>query len=151
MARHQLAADRLCLEITETEILSSVTSLSDLHVLHELGCSLVIDDFGTGYSSLTRLIDLPVDVVKIDRSFIAGVGVDLRPTAVVSATLLLAHDLRQLSIAEGVETEQQRRWLTDAGCTHAQGFLLARPMPAPEFISLTTTTNHVASGALCSR
>ncbi len=141
LSRHGLLAHRLCLEITETEIMSSVRTLEHLHALHDLGCALVVDDFGTGYSSLSRLIDLPVDVVKIDRSFIAGVGVDFRPTAVVSATLLLAHDLRQGSIAEGVETAEQHRWLIDAGCTHAQGFLLGTPQPAPAFIDLAARAN----------
>ncbi len=143
LTRHGASADRLCLEITETEIMSSSATMAHLQALHELGCSLVVDDFGTGYSSLSRLVDLPVDVVKIDRSFIAGVGLDPRPTAVVSATLLLTHDLRQDSIAEGVETQQQHRWLIEAGCTHAQGFLLAKPMPSPAFIDLTARTNHL--------
>ena len=142
LRRHALSAHRVCLEITETEIMSSRSTLEHLHALHELGCPLVVDDFGTGYSSLSRLIDLPVDTVKIDRSFIAGVGLDPRPTAVVSATLLLAHDLRQGSIAEGVETAQQHRWLIEAGCTHAQGFLLGAPQPAEAFIDLTTRTNN---------
>ena len=136
LRENKLDASRLCLEITETEISSSSGTLRQLHALHELGCQLAIDDFGTGYSSLSRLVDLPVDAVKIDKSFIAGVGSDPRPTAIVSATLLLAHDLHQVSIAEGVETEAQHRWLLEAGCTHAQGYLLSRPVPADEFIDL---------------
>lgn len=141
LGRHGLSADRLCLEITETEIMSSSSISAHLLALHQLGCALVVDDFGTGYSSLSRLIDLPVDVVKVDRSFVAGIGVDSRPTAVISATLLLAHNLRQLSIAEGVETIEQHRWLIEAGCTHAQGFLLGRPEPAAVFIDLTSREN----------
>ncbi len=141
LRRQGLTADQLCLEITETEIMSSVRTLEHLRALHELGCPLVVDDFGTGYSSLSRLIDLPVDVVKIDRSFIAGVGVDPRPTAVVSATLVLTHELRQASVAEGVETAEQHRWLIEAGCTYAQGFLLGVPQPAAAFIDLTTRAN----------
>ncbi|MFP5347412.1 MAG: EAL domain-containing protein [Actinomycetes bacterium] len=130
---HDVAPGRLRLEITETELMSSARSLEHLEALHRLGCSLVVDDFGTGYSSLSRLIDLPIDVVKIDQSFISGLGVDPRPTAVVSAAILLAHDLRQGVVAEGVETEDQRRWLSNAGCTFAQGFGIARPMPAGDF------------------
>ncbi len=141
LTRHGLTADRLCLEITETEIMSNNSTLQHLDALHQLGCPLVVDDFGTGYSSLSRLIDFPVDAVKIDRSFIAGIGIDPRPTAVVSATLLLARNLRQLSIAEGVETVEQHRWLIEAGCTHAQGFLLGRPQPAADFIDLTSRAN----------
>ncbi len=135
-ARQGVSVDRLCVEITETEIMSSSGTLEQLHAVHELGCTLVVDDFGTGYSSLSRLIDLPVDVVKIDRTFIAGVGLDPRPSAVVSATLLLAHDLRQTTIAEGVETAQQHRWLVEAGCTYAQGFGIAPPVPAHAFADL---------------
>ncbi len=136
LTRHRVHPARLCVEITETAFMSSAGTLEQLHAVHELGCTLVVDDFGTGYSSLSRLIDLPVDVVKIDRSFIAGVGLDPRPSAVVSATLLLAHDLRQLTIAEGVETAQQHRWLVEAGCTHAQGFGIAPPVPADTFAEL---------------
>ncbi len=132
LERHDVDAARLRLEITESELMSASATLEHLDALHRLGCSLVVDDFGTGYSSLSRLIDLPIDVVKIDRSFISGVGLDPRPTAVVSAAILLAHDLRQGVVAEGVETDEQRRWLLEAGCTYAQGFGIAPPVPASD-------------------
>jgi diguanylate cyclase (GGDEF)-like protein/PAS domain S-box-containing protein len=140
LATHGLEPQRLRLEITETELMNDARTLGQLQALHTLGCSLVIDDFGTGYSSLSRLIDLPVDIVKIDRSFISGIGVDPRPTAVVSAALLLAHDLRHAAIAEGVETAGQRRWLVEAGCTFAQGFGIGRPVPAAAFPAPSTVT-----------
>jgi diguanylate cyclase (GGDEF)-like protein len=136
LEHHDVAAERLCLEITETEIMSGARVVEHIHALHALGCCLVVDDFGTGYSSLSRLIDLPVGVVKIDRSFITGVGEDPRATAVVSATLLLAHDLRQRAIAEGVETAEQLQWLVEAGCSFAQGFLLSRAVPRETLVEV---------------
>ena len=121
----------VCLEITETALMADAElSLAILEQLHERGLRLAIDDFGTGYSSLTYLKRFPVDVIKVDRSFVAGLGVDPDDTAIVRTIVSMAEALRLEVTAEGVETEEQRAELVALGCDRAQGFLLARPEPA---------------------
>jgi len=100
--------------------------------LHAWGLSLAIDDFGTGYSSLARLKHLPVDILKIDRSFIHDVDRDEDSGRMVEAMIQLAHGLGMVALAEGIETEGELAFLRAAGCTRGQGFLFARPMPAAE-------------------
>jgi diguanylate cyclase (GGDEF)-like protein len=118
----------LCLEITETTLMADADlSLEVLARLKHLGIRLAVDDFGTGYSSLAYLRRFPVDVVKIDRSFVAGLGGDPDDTAIVSAILHLAEALGLGTTAEGVETPGQLAELRRLGCRRAQGFLLARP------------------------
>lgn len=109
-----------------------------LRRLKDLGVHLAIDDFGTGYSSLSYLKRLPIDVVKIDQSFIAGLGRDAEDSAIVAAVVGLTHTLGLRSLAEGVETVEQRRILIDLGCELAQGYLFARPASVAQ-LSLTTT------------
>ena len=104
-----------------------------LQALHELGITLAVDDFGTGYSSLAYVKDLPVTVVKIDRSFVAPLGRDPRDLAIVRGIIDLAHNIDLTVVAEGVETEQQYRELVALGCDFAQGFHLGRPQP-PELL-----------------
>ncbi len=99
--------------------------------LRSRGIGVAIDDFGTGHSSLARLRDLPVDTVKLDRSFIAPLP-GQAAQALVDAFLRLARGLSLQTVAEGVETAEQRDQLMTAGCDAAQGFLFARPMPADE-------------------
>ena len=99
--------------------------------LHELGITLAVDDFGTGYSSLAYVKDLPVTVVKIDRSFVAPLGRDPRDLAIVRGIIDLAHNIDLHVVAEGVETEEQYQHLVALGCDYAQGFHLGRPQ-APE-------------------
>jgi diguanylate cyclase (GGDEF)-like protein/PAS domain S-box-containing protein len=124
----------LCLEITETTLMADAeVSLAVLEKLRGLGVSLAIDDFGTGYSSLSYLKRFPVSVVKVDRSFVDGLGSDLDDTAIVSAIVGMARSLGLDVTAEGVETDVQVDELLRLGCTHAQGFLLGRPVPAGEF------------------
>ena len=101
-----------------------------LAVIKRLGVKLSIDDFGTGYSSLAYLRRYPVDVLKIDRSFIAGLGKDLEDSAIVAALVSLADTLGLTTIAEGVETELQRESLLVLGCTRAQGYFFGRPVAA---------------------
>jgi diguanylate cyclase (GGDEF)-like protein/PAS domain S-box-containing protein len=121
----------LCLEITETTLMSEpATSLEVLEKLRGLGVELAVDDFGTGYSSLAYLKRLPVHVVKIDRSFVDGLGRDPDDTAIVAAIMGLAGALGLEVTAEGVETERQLEELRRLGCHRIQGFLLARPEPA---------------------
>jgi EAL domain-containing protein (putative c-di-GMP-specific phosphodiesterase class I) len=107
-----------------------------LRRLREVGVRLAIDDFGSGHSSLSRLRDLDVDLLKIDRTFLDGVGDDERAARLVRATLDLAEALDTTAVAEGVETEAQRQFLVDGGCALAQGFHLARPLPVEQVTSL---------------
>ena len=104
-------------------------SLGVLRRLHELGVKLAIDDFGTGYSSLTYVKQLPVDVLKIDRSFVDGLGRKTEDSAIVAAVVRLAATLHQTAVAEGVETGLQLSELRRLDCPMAQGFLLGRPAP----------------------
>jgi EAL domain-containing protein (putative c-di-GMP-specific phosphodiesterase class I) len=92
---------------------------------------LVLDDFGTGYSSLTHLTRYPIEAVKVDSSFVAGLGTSARETAVVSAVIALGAELGVKVVAEGVETEEQLSLLAPTGCYGVQGYLFDRPAPAP--------------------
>ena len=118
------------LEITESVLMDDVeTAHRALAGLHALGVNLVVDDFGTGYSSLSYLQLFPVDLLKIDQSFVAGLGTNKGDTAIVTAVLSLAHALGIRAVAEGVETAAQLAELRRLGCDLAQGFHLARPQP----------------------
>ncbi|MBI2704432.1 MAG: EAL domain-containing protein [Actinobacteria bacterium] len=123
----------LCLEITETTLMADPeVSLDVLRSLRGLGVQLAVDDFGTGYSSLSYLKQFPVTVLKIDRSFVDGLGRDPDDTAIVAAIVSLAKALRIGVTAEGVETQQQLDELRRLGCRRVQGYLLARPAPAAD-------------------
>jgi diguanylate cyclase (GGDEF)-like protein len=125
-----LEADRLWLEITESALVIDPDSTGRvLNELRALGVHLAIDDFGTGYSSLLSLKRFPVELVKIDRSFIEGLGHDPDSDAIVTAVLRLAQSLNLGTIAEGVETELQHRRLIERGCRLAQGYRLGQPRP----------------------
>ena len=97
-----------------------------------MGVSLAIDDFGTGFSSLSRLAHLPLDVLKIDRSFVWAIETDPRQRAIVEGLIPMAKALGLSVMAEGVETEAQADWLRRVGCDRAQGFLYVPPLPAAE-------------------
>ena len=127
--------ESLCFEITENALLDAAgATLRSLEALRERGVRLAIDDFGTGHSSLTWLRRLPADIVKIDRSFIAGLGTEPGDTAIVRAVIDLGQALGLTTVAEGVETPEQLDALRELGCDGAQGFWLARP-GGPEAIS----------------
>ena len=123
------------LEVTESVFLRDEDDavLADLHRVRAAGVTVAIDDFGTGYSSLARLRMLPVDKVKLDRSFIARLGREAGAEAIVRAMVALGHGLGLQVTAEGVEEEFQLRFLQSAGCDGAQGFLVGRPVQAHEF------------------
>ena len=131
LARAAVPPQALTLEITESVLMEEVEATAEtLRLLKQLGVGLSIDDFGTGYSSLSYLKQFPVDVVKIDRSFVGGLGTDPDDHAIVHAVVSLAHALSLEAVAEGVETERQLHELRRLGCDGAQGFLLGRPEPA---------------------
>jgi diguanylate cyclase (GGDEF)-like protein len=128
-----LEAEDLQLEMTESVLMDDAPStITVLETLHDLGVRLSIDDFGTGYSSLAYLRRFPVDVLKIDRTFVAGLGKNLEDSAIVAAVVNLADTLGFTTIAEGVETDLQRSCLVGLGCTRAQGHLFAPAAAAPE-------------------
>jgi EAL domain-containing protein (putative c-di-GMP-specific phosphodiesterase class I) len=121
----------LQLELTEDSLVAdAITARTILGRLRDLGVGLAIDDFGTGYSSLAHLTDLPVDEIKIDRRFVAGLADHTAESAIVRSTIALAHDLGLRVVAEGVETSSVLAALADLGCDAVQGFLLGRPTPA---------------------
>lgn len=127
---------RLCLEITETAALDDPdATVPRLERLRAAGVSIVLDDFGTGHSSIGRLHRLPVDKVKIDRSFVTGLPHDPDSRRIVEVVLRLAEGLDLEVIAEGVERAEQRRALLELGCRRAQGHLFARPAPAEELLA----------------
>jgi EAL domain-containing protein (putative c-di-GMP-specific phosphodiesterase class I) len=124
-------AGRLELEITESALMRDISAGRDcLLQLRQLGVRIAVDDFGTGYSSLSYLSTLPVNRLKIDQSLTHGMIADTRTAAIVGTIIALGQQLGLEVLAEGVETEQQRQALRDAGCLQAQGYLLGRPMPA---------------------
>jgi diguanylate cyclase (GGDEF)-like protein len=128
-----LKPESICLELTESALMgAAANSLECLYALKDLGVYVGIDDFGTGHSSLARLRSLPVEVLKVDRSFIDGLGTEREDSAVVAAILSLAHALGLHVIAEGVETPLQAHQLAALGCSVAQGFLWSPAVPAAE-------------------
>jgi diguanylate cyclase (GGDEF)-like protein len=131
LRRTGLPAQALWLEITESGVMEDLeVALITLRGLRALGVTMSIDDFGTGYSSLSYLNRLPVGILKIDRSFISGVGEDGANEPIVRAVLAMAHAMGHLVVAEGVETEVQRDWLRSLGCDLAQGYYYGAPRPA---------------------
>jgi len=125
------------LELTESVLMENAQSAIDmLGALNDMGLRLAIDDFGTGYSSLNYLKRFPLNALKIDQSFIAALTPHGDGGAITSAIIRLGHELGLDIIAEGVETEEQLRFLRDQRCDLAQGYLIARPLPEPQATSL---------------
>jgi diguanylate cyclase (GGDEF)-like protein len=130
-----MEASNLCLEITESVVVQETdAALEALDALRALGVLIAIDDFGTGYSSLRLLKGVPADLLKIDRSFVAGLGTDPQDTSIVRTVIRLADALGMDAVAEGVETPVQLAALREAGCRYAQGFHFAEPAPADEIV-----------------
>ena len=131
MQQTGIDADSLWLEITETALMSDTHAAgASLRELRGLGLHVSVDDFGTGYSSLTYLKRFPVEAIKIDRSFVAGLGLEADDTSIVEAVIGLGHSLGVLVIAEGVETPLQLTRLRELACDKAQGYLFGRPRNA---------------------
>ncbi|HNG86574.1 bifunctional diguanylate cyclase/phosphodiesterase, partial [Accumulibacter sp.] len=129
-----LSAQFLELEITEGAIMSHAeNSLQVLSNLRAMGLRVVIDDFGTGYSSLAHLKRLPLDKLKVDRSFVLGLPHGAEDCAITRAVIGLAHSLQLTVIAEGVERDEQREFLAREGCDEIQGYLTGRPMPFDDY------------------
>jgi diguanylate cyclase (GGDEF)-like protein/PAS domain S-box-containing protein len=129
--------DCLVLEITESVAMEDAAgSLAKLTELKNLGVSLALDDFGVGYSSLSYLKRFPIDLLKIDQSFVKGLHVDPKDAALGVAAIAMAHGLHLTVIAEGVENEAQRDFLKAHGCDAIQGYLTGRPVPPEEFVKL---------------
>jgi diguanylate cyclase (GGDEF)-like protein/PAS domain S-box-containing protein len=131
LAEAGVSAGALWLEITETALMADVKAATvALRELRSLGLHLSVDDFGTGYSSLTYLKRFPVEAIKVDRSFVNGLGIDVEDSTIVEAVVKLGHSLGLLVVAEGVETPLQLSRLRELGCDHGQGYLFGRPRPA---------------------
>lgn len=132
LASSGLDPSGLKLELTESTMITEASDVDILARLKALGVQIAIDDFGTGYSSLDYLRRFPIDELKIDRAFVAGLGRDGGDTTIVRAVVGLAHALGLVVVAEGVETSGQLRRLRELGCELGQGFFLGRPLPAAD-------------------
>lgn len=129
----QVPPQAVVFEITESVMMhDSKHALESMLQLKSLGCRLYMDDFGTGYASLTYLKRFPIDVLKIDRSFVADIGVDKDDEAIIQSTLALAQSLGLECVAEGVENSAQVAFLADLGCTRYQGYLFSKPVPGDD-------------------
>jgi EAL domain-containing protein (putative c-di-GMP-specific phosphodiesterase class I) len=133
LAETGMPADRLCLEMTESVLMTDTDeNLEALVRLKALGVSLAIDDFGTGYSSLAYLRRFPVDILKIDRSFVEHVGDQTDDAALAGTIVQLGRSLGMSTVAEGIEAYGQLAALREMGCRYAQGYYFSRPVPATE-------------------
>jgi EAL domain-containing protein (putative c-di-GMP-specific phosphodiesterase class I) len=132
------------LELTESVLLRRDERMhSDLAELKAIGVRLAIDDFGTGYSSLSYLRELPIDVLKIDKSFVDGIAVSEQRLALAEGIVRIARTLQLEVIAEGIESGIQRDLLTSMGCQFGQGYLLAMPMPPAQAETLARIGAHL--------
>jgi EAL domain-containing protein (putative c-di-GMP-specific phosphodiesterase class I) len=140
LAETGLDPTSLQLEVTEGVLIGDMEHVvSVLHRLRAMGVRISIDDFGTGYSSFSYLRRLPIDSVKVDQSFVAGIPKEQDDIEIVSAIVTLAHKLHLHVIAEGIETNEQAAFLLGQGCEEAQGYLFSKPVPAREFEKLLIT------------
>jgi EAL domain-containing protein (putative c-di-GMP-specific phosphodiesterase class I) len=135
MQKYSIDPSLLCLEITESAIMDDPQrAMQTLERLSLLGFNLSIDDFGTGYSSLAYLKRLPVNELKIDKSFVMNMESDIQDAQIVRSTVELAHNLGLTVVAEGVESAKCWKLLSELKCDEIQGFFIARPMPGEDFL-----------------
>jgi len=135
--RHAINPMRLELELTESLLLDDIEdTIATMNILSEIGVQFSLDDFGTGYSSLQYLKRLPLDQIKIDKSFVRDIATDMSDKAIVRTIVAMAKSLDISVIAEGVETEKQRQLLLKIGCAHFQGYLFGKPVPIAQFEAL---------------
>ena len=138
---HAIDPKLLKLELTEGALLEDIEgAIATMNALNKIGVQFSLDDFGTGYSSLQYLKQLPVDQLKIDKSFVRDLPTDRNDKAIIRTIIAIAQSLEMDVIAEGVETEEQRRLLLKDGCTHYQGYLFGKPVPIEQFESLLKQT-----------
>jgi EAL domain-containing protein (putative c-di-GMP-specific phosphodiesterase class I) len=138
-------AGQLTLEVTEGVLVRDVDAVvAQLEALRQLGIRIAIDDFGTGFSGLSYLRRLPADIIKIDRSFVGDLPAGRSVTTLITSIVELARTLGLDVVAEGVETEEQRRALRELDCPQAQGYLFARPEPADRCVASLPGTGPVA-------
>jgi diguanylate cyclase len=134
LARHNVSASSFCLEITESAIMDDpIRALGTLEALHEMNAELAIDDFGTGYSSLAYLKRLPVDELKIDKSFVMKMETDADDAKIVRSTIDLGHNMGLRVVAEGLENTGIWSLLAGMGCDQGQGYYISKPMPSDQF------------------
>jgi EAL domain-containing protein (putative c-di-GMP-specific phosphodiesterase class I) len=135
-----LEARYLELELTEGVLMDDAKfTASVLQELKGMGIRLAADDFGTGYSSLSYLREFPIDILKIDRSFINQITADCDGSTIVDAIISMGKSLKHVVVAEGIETQEQRAYLQAHHCQEGQGYLFSRPLPAPQFAALLQT------------
>ncbi|MEO2107715.1 MAG: EAL domain-containing protein, partial [Actinomycetota bacterium] len=135
LARHRVPANRLTLERTESSVVSDPSiTIATLRRLRTLGVRLAVDDFGTGYSSLAYLRELPVDEVKIDKSFVIPLVDELHTPPLLSGIINLCREMGFELVGEGIENATVQRKLTDMGCSRGQGFHIARPMDGADLL-----------------
>ena len=135
--KYNINSDLIELEITETVAMNELNILKNvLNELRKYGFFISMDDFGTGYSSISCLRDMPIDVLKLDRSFLDGIENDKRSRNIAKSIVSLAKSLDLIVIIEGVETKEQAELMKQFGCDLVQGFYFARPMPGINFINL---------------
>lgn len=148
LIRHQLDGSRFNLELTESAIVSDPDRIAGImHALKSLGCSLAMDDFGTGYSNLAYLQKLPIDILKIDRSFVGGMLADRDKIAIVRAILSLAQALGMRTTAEGIESNELAQTLAALGCTYGQGYLYAKPLEAADALAMVVAARTASSAS----
>jgi EAL domain-containing protein (putative c-di-GMP-specific phosphodiesterase class I) len=137
----------LDLELTESLLMKDVEeTAAAMHMLHDMGVSFSVDDFGTGYSSLAYLKRFPIDILKIDQSFVRDLATDPNDVAIVKTIIAMAHTLGMRVIAEGVETYEQLSFLRDQGCDGTQGYYCSKPLPADEFTELLADWKRLSLG-----
>jgi sensor c-di-GMP phosphodiesterase-like protein len=139
LKRGGLGAAAIKLEITERALINADTSRAMIKRLRSLGHEVAVDDFGTGYSSLSYLSTFELDVLKIDKSFVEAIGTGAATSHVISHVIEMARSLGLRTVAEGVETMEQRDWLIEHGVDYAQGFLYSRPLSAEDFVRFVQT------------
>nr|WP_239060175.1 bifunctional diguanylate cyclase/phosphodiesterase [Alteromonas genovensis] len=138
--RNELAPEQICLELTETVLVSDIKrARAIMNTIHEMGCMLAIDDFGTGYSSLSYLKSLPADFIKIDRSFVSNITDDADDRNIVNSTVSMVRNMGMQVVAEGIETQAQYDLLCEFDCDYGQGYMISRPIPEQHIWSVLST------------
>jgi EAL domain-containing protein (putative c-di-GMP-specific phosphodiesterase class I) len=145
LRRHAVHPEQIMLEITESLLVRGAeTVIAIMNELVAMGLALALDDFGTGYSSLAYLKKFPISTLKIDRSFVVGLPHEENDCAIARAIVMMAQQLRQEIVAEGVETMDQMTFLRELGCDQLQGYLFSQPVPADDFARMLRDGRRLA-------